>query len=96
MHHREEEQFYVLEGNFVFHVGDRRIMAGQGSFVVAPKDVPHRFVNVGTTPGRVLVILRSAGFEHFFNEFAKVPTNAPPDPAMMKAIGEKFGLEFLM
>lgn len=95
VHHREEETFYILEGSFVFHLGDRRIMAGQGSVLVAPKGVPHRFANVGSTPGRLLIIVRPAGFEHFIREFATLPPDQPPDLAKMKAIGDKYGLEFL-
>jgi mannose-6-phosphate isomerase-like protein (cupin superfamily) len=94
-HMREEETFFVLEGSFVFHVGDRRIMAGQGSLLVAPRGVPHRFVNVGSSPGRLLVIIRPGGFENFIREIATLPLNEPPDPAKMKAIGDAHGLEFL-
>jgi len=95
LHHREDETFYVVEGSFVFHIGDRRIMAGQGSVLVAPRGVPHRFVNVGDTPGRLLIIVRPAGFEHFMRDFATLPPDQPPDPARLKEIGDRHGLEFL-
>jgi len=95
VHHREEETFYIVEGSFVFHIADRRIMAGQGSVLVAPKGVPHRFVNVGETPGKLLIIVRPSGFEHFMREFATIPCDQPPDPAKLKEIGDRHGLEFL-
>lgn len=94
-HEREEETFYVLEGVFVFHVGDRRIMAGQGSVLVAPKNTPHRFVNVGTRPARLLITLRPSGFEHFIRDFATIPLDQPPDIEKVHAIGAKHGIVFL-
>ena len=94
-HEREEETFYVLEGSYVFHVGDRRIMAGQGAVLVAPKNTPHRFVNVGTKPGRLLITLRPSGFENFIRDFATIPLDQPPDIEKLHAIGAKHGIVFL-
>lgn len=39
IHHREDETFWVLEGKFM--VGDRTVRAPAGSFVHAPKGIPH-------------------------------------------------------
>jgi len=96
LHKNEEETFYVAQGSFVFHIGERRIMAGQGSVLVAPRNVPHRFVNVGTTPGRLIIIVRPSGFENFIREFAALPTDQAPDMAKLKEIGDRYGIEFLM
>ncbi len=95
LHRREEETFYVLEGSFVFHVGERRIMAGQGSVLVAPMNTPHRFVNIGTTPGKLLVITRPSGFENFIRELAAIPVDQPPDPVKLKELSDRYGVVFL-
>ncbi len=95
MHLREEETFYVLEGSYVFHVGDRRIMAGQGSVLVVPVQVPHRFVNVGNSTGRLLVMARPSGFEHFIREFAALPVDEPVELARLREIGDRYGIVFL-
>src|SRR5579863_6739930 len=43
VHHREDEWFYVLEGELTFWVGGRIISAPAGSFVFGPRDIPHTF-----------------------------------------------------
>jgi len=44
IHHREDEWFYVLEGELTFWVGGRVITAAAGAFVYGPRDVAHTFV----------------------------------------------------
>jgi quercetin dioxygenase-like cupin family protein len=95
VHHRESETFYVVEGEFEFHVGDEKTSATAGAFLIAPPDVPHQFRNISDRPGKLLVVCQPAGFENFIKEFATLPANAPPDPARMAAIGIKYGIEFL-
>jgi mannose-6-phosphate isomerase-like protein (cupin superfamily) len=43
VHSREEEGFYVLEGEITFTVGDERIVAKAGTFANMPVGTPHSF-----------------------------------------------------
>ena len=43
VHHREDEWFYVIEGELTFWVGGRIIKAPEGSFVYGPRDIPLTF-----------------------------------------------------
>lgn len=95
LHQREDESFYVLEGEFEFYVGSEVISASAGSYVLAPRNIPHRFRNVGETPGRLLIVCQPAGFEKFVEDFAELPPDEPPDMATMTAIGERHGIVFL-
>lgn len=70
--------------------------AAPGDVVFAPRDVPHTFRNVGPAPGRVVILVQPAGFEHFLEEFATLPPDQPPDFARMGAIAAKYGLEFVV
>lgn len=96
VHHREDESFYVLRGEFEFVVGDEKTRAAAGSFLTAPRDIPHVFQNAGNEPGRLLVIVRPSGIEKFFEEFSRIPPDAPPDLEKMSAVAAKYGLEFLV
>jgi quercetin dioxygenase-like cupin family protein len=69
-HSREEEGFYILEGQYEFRVGTQVIKAGPGDFLFAPRNVPHTYKNVGTTPSRHLTIISPGGLESFFAERA--------------------------
>ena len=81
VHHREDEGFWVLEGEVTFEVGEETIKAGPGSFVFGPKGVPHRYT-IESGPARMLFVLSPAGFEEFIyasSEPAQERT-LPPEP----------------
>lgn len=46
--HPYRETWVVRKGAAEFLVGDERLRAFAGDIVVAPADVPHRYLNVGT------------------------------------------------
>jgi mannose-6-phosphate isomerase-like protein (cupin superfamily) len=93
---REDESFYVVEGQYLFEVDGQRIAAGPGSSVYAPKGTAHRFQNVGSTPGRLLVIVRPSGLDDFFRDIdAATRGQAEPDLEVIVPIFEKHGLELL-
>ncbi len=85
MHSREEETFYVLEGELEFMVGDHAIPVTAGSVVYGPKGVLHTFRNVGTTPSRMLVLITPAGFEKLFEEVGE----PAPDPSSPPSFGQE-------
>jgi quercetin dioxygenase-like cupin family protein len=66
VHERENEAYYVLEGEFEFACGNDTIRGGPGTFVHAPRGVPHRYSNVGSTPGKMLFAFTPGGIEAFF------------------------------
>lgn len=46
--HPYPETWVVRKGEAEFTVGDQTVLTGPGDILVAPADVPHRFVNVGS------------------------------------------------
>src|SRR3954454_2610781 len=49
-HSREEEGFYVLEGEITFQVGDQRLVASAGTFANLPVGTRHSFKNGADRP----------------------------------------------
>src|SRR5829696_3198329 len=43
VHEREDEAFYVIEGNLSVRMGDEEFEAPTGSFVFQPRGIPHAF-----------------------------------------------------
>jgi quercetin dioxygenase-like cupin family protein len=43
VHHRDDEGFWILEGDVTFEVGGTTIEASAGDYVFGPRDIPHRF-----------------------------------------------------
>ncbi|HVW02787.1 MAG TPA: cupin domain-containing protein [Planctomycetaceae bacterium] len=95
VHHCEEESYYVLEGEFEFHVGEQTETARPGAFLIAPRNVPHHFRNIGMNPGRLLVIVKPAGFERFIEEVARLPRDGAVDPGLLQEIAHRYGVEFV-
>ena len=101
VHHREDETFWVLEGDVSMRCGDRTIRVGAGSFAFLPRGVPHTFVVEGDTPARMLTLLTPGGGEGFFIQAGRpaehdgLPPSAPIDIALLKRVGEQFGAEIV-
>jgi len=77
-HSHEDEVFYVLSGSFEFVVGEKTVIAGPGRCLYGPREVPHRWTNIGGKPGRLLTSFTPAGMEEFFLALA-VPIQSPGD-----------------
>ena len=81
-HTREEESFYVLEGEITLTVDGRTVIGTPGTFVQIPRKTPHAFRNASDKPARMLILCAPAGFEKFMAQFAtELPScDAPPLP----------------
>jgi quercetin dioxygenase-like cupin family protein len=103
IHRREDEAFYVLEGTITFTVNGQRVVAGPGTFLQAPRNIPHTFKNETTSPARMLIFVTPSGFEKFIAQFAQpVPSfDSPPLPvspedlARLMTLAPQFGIEIL-
>ena len=102
VHHNEHEWFYVLEGELTIWVDGSTVVAGAGSFVFGPRDVPHTFV-VSSEQARFLLVTEPAGFEGFVRRLAEPATaavippapTAPPDMGPVLQAAADYGLEIL-
>lgn len=62
-HAAEDDSFYMLDGELTFIVDDEEVVAGPGTFVLVPPEVPHTFANRGDEPARFMNIHAPAGFD---------------------------------
>ena len=103
IHSREDESFFVLEGEIEFQVGDKKITARPGTFIQGPRGIPHSFKNNTQLPARMLGFVTPAGFENFFKEFARpvASFDSPAIPASkdevdkLLAAAPKYGIQIL-
>jgi quercetin dioxygenase-like cupin family protein len=102
VHHREDEGFWILEGDVTFHVGDVTIEARAGDFAWGPRDVPHRYT-VGPDGCRMLFILTPAGFEGLVRDMSEpaaertIPpaSDEAPDMERVARVAQAYGCELL-
>jgi len=101
VHSREEEGFYILEGEITFTINGERVVAMAGMFANMPVGTPHSFRNESDRPAKMLISVAPAGLEQMFFE-AGVPiaqgatTTAPPTHEEIErflAIAPRYGVE---
>ncbi len=94
-HHREDESFYVLEGEMAFVCGGKWLRAGPGAFVYGPREIAHGFKVIGNSPARILLMCTPGGFEGFVLEqttpLAEPPS--PPDMGRLMMLSAKYGID---
>jgi mannose-6-phosphate isomerase-like protein (cupin superfamily) len=100
VHHREDEAFYILDGEIQFRRGDEVFTAGPDAFVFGPREVPHSF-KVLDGGARALVLMTPAGLEHMFLEggLRVVDPTRPPardyDIEHVKVLARKYGFDIV-
>ena len=62
------EGFYILDGELTFTVGDERIVVTAGMFANVPVGTPHSFKNETDHPAKMLISVAPAGLEEMFFE----------------------------
>lgn len=100
LHHREDEAYYVLEGEIEVLDGDRTFVARSGSFVFIPRETVHRFKNIGTQTAKMLALAIPAGLEKFLREVGQpaqegqtAPPLGPEEAERTLAAAPRYGME---
>ena len=104
VHTREEEGFYILEGEITLHAGDQKIVATPGMFVNMAIGMPHSFKNESKQPAKMLIMVAPAGLENMFLEvgvpLAEGSTTALPptqdEIEKLLKVAAKYGIEILL
>jgi quercetin dioxygenase-like cupin family protein len=104
VHAREDETFYVLDGQITFQRGGQRIEASAGDAVFMPRGVQHGFAVI-TETASLLQVFTPGGLEEAFRSLSQpapageLPPapNGPPPPEAVEAMTARFaeyGVEF--
>lgn len=102
-HTRENESFYLQEGELEFQLDGQTIVATDGTFLYSPKGQLHRFTNTSAMPAKLLVWVTPAGFEKFVAEVGKAtdnrvgpaPSLSPTDLEKILSTAPKYGIEII-
>jgi quercetin dioxygenase-like cupin family protein len=102
VHHREDEAFWILDGDVTFEVGGATIAARAGDYAFGPRGIPHRYT-AGPHGCRMLFILTPGGFEDVVigmsvpaaGRTLPPPAEEEPDWAHVAAVARAHGCELL-
>jgi quercetin dioxygenase-like cupin family protein len=104
IHHREDEAFFVLEGELWFHADGDTFEARPGSWVTLARGSLHHFRNTGDDAARLLIVVTPSGLEQFFLEVGREAakgdaapvTPTPEEIEKLLSVAPKYGLEIQM
>lgn len=92
VHTREDESFYLLDGELQVTAAGRTSLLRAGDFVYLPRGIVHSFLNLSVAAARALILVTPGGFEKYFQEVgtpALPGAPAPPfDPADIPRFAE--------
>lgn len=106
VHYRDDEAFWILEGDVIFEVGGETIEASAGDYVFGPRGIPHRFT-VGDRGCRMLFLMVPGGMEELVRATSEpaasrsLPPRASEEPSAeeiegLKAVIKERGYELLI
>lgn len=95
-HSREDEWFYVLDGEITFEVDGKRTETVAGCAAFAPRGTVHTFQNFSDTTGHMLVMVTPAGMDRFFEDVTALNKGlSQPDFAATEKLMNDYGIEML-
>ena len=96
VHSREDELFYVLEGELVFELDGERHTVRAGDTVYLRRGVVHTYQNFTTSDARLLIATTPGTFCNLFIELsAATPPGALPAFDLIDSIATKYGITTL-
>jgi quercetin dioxygenase-like cupin family protein len=95
VHSREDELFYIVEGEHIITLGEQEFRLGPGEAIFAPRGIPHAHRRVEPGVGRELVVLTPGGFEEFFRDLAKAERDGTLGPDAYAEASERAGITWL-
>lgn len=95
VHSREDELFYIVEGEHIVTLGDEEHRLGPGDALFAPRGIPHAQRRVEPGVGRELIVLTPGGFEQFFRDLAQAERDGTLGPDAYAAASERAGITWL-
>ena len=106
VHYRDDEGFWILEGDATFEVGDTTFEASAGDYVFGPRNIPHRYT-VGDRGCRMLYIMVPGGIENVIRATSEPAASRSLPPAEeeepspeelegLKAVIKEHGYELLI
>lgn len=97
VHHRQDEWFFVIEGEFLVKVGEDMFHLKAGDSAFAPRQVPHTFAKISDDEAHMLVLLQPAGsIEIFFKAMSKLGPSIPKGHEQtLRSLFHTHGMELL-
>ncbi|MEO6286829.1 MAG: cupin domain-containing protein [Dyadobacter sp.] len=93
VHHDQDEIFSIIDGEYLFQVGNEKFTVKAGDTVFAPRGIPHTWIQLSAQGIQVYMVQPAGQLEDFFlalNELKEAPTEES-----IKRMHESYGMSVL-
>jgi len=94
VHYNQEELFFVVEGSYELTVNGETSTAGPCTIVFIPRNVVHRFKNVGDTTACMLDWSLPGGQDHYFKTISELAAGDGFSGERVMEISKEFDTNF--
>ena len=93
-HRKEDETFYVVEGEADIWLAERVYHCKAGDHVYGPSNVFHTYRNAGTGDLKLVIVYSPGGFEQSFLDTEQMVKDGKTQADVTRMLGERYGLTF--
>ena len=94
-HSREEEMYYIMEGQLEVHVGDRKTTLGPGGSALLPRGILHKVRPVGDAVTRVLMVISPPSLVNMLIELDRLTDRGEANAATLGRLAAEYGVDFM-
>ncbi|MGA0556019.1 cupin domain-containing protein [Larkinella sp. VNQ87] len=93
VHHDQDEIFSIVEGEYLFQVGDAKFTVKAGDTVFAPRGVPHTWLQVSERGKQVYMVQPAGQLEEMFVKLSAL--KEPPTDELLQKLHQEHGMSVL-
>jgi mannose-6-phosphate isomerase-like protein (cupin superfamily) len=95
VHYNQQEMFFIVEGTYELTIGEQTATAGPCTIVFIPRNVVHRFKNIGDTVACMLDWSQPGGQDHYFKAIPELAAGGGFTGAKATQISRQFDTDFV-
>ncbi|WP_461075766.1 cupin domain-containing protein [Spirosoma flavus] len=90
IHHDQDELFSIIEGEYLFQVGDEKFTVKAGDTVFAPRGIPHTWIQLSDYGKQVYMVQPAGKMEEFFLKMNEL--KGPPSEELSQKLHKEHGM----
>src|SRR6516164_7370966 len=94
VHFSQEEMFFIVEGTYELTIGGETSTVGPGTIVFIPRNVVHRFKNIGDATACMLDWSLPGGQDRYFKAVSELAVSSGFTGEKVMEISKKFDTNF--
>ncbi|GAB4041619.1 cupin domain-containing protein [Spirosoma gilvum] len=90
IHHDQDEMFSIIEGEYLFQVGNEQFTVQAGDTVFAPRGIPHSWIQLSEHGKQVYMVQPAGKLEDFFLKMNEL--KGPPTEELSQKLHKEHGM----